>query len=257
VFRTLRRTFLVLLLAVVALSAWRARQRIAEWRYPVRVVVYPIVGDDSDASRRYVDGLTRDDFEFVEIYMNGEARRYEIEPEFGKPLNIDLAPEVTERPPTPPTDGNVLAIMWWSLRLRYWAWTVDSYDGPSPQVRVFVSYFDPRQNETLAHSVGIEEGGIGVVNAFAAESLAGPNNVVIAHELLHTMGATDKYDFETTLPRFPEGYADSEADPLYPQRFAEIMAGRIPLSDSEAKIPDSLNATLIGEGTAREINWLE
>jgi hypothetical protein len=256
VFRTLRRTFLVLLLGVVALSAWRARQRIAEWRYPVRVVVYPIVGDDSEASRHYVDGLTKDDFEFVEIYLNDEARRYEIEPEFGKPVNIDLASEIREHPPTPPTDGNVLAIMWWSLQLRYWAWRVDHYDGPEPQVRVFVSYFDPAQYETLEHSVGMEEGGIGVVNAFASESLAGPNNVVIAHELLHTMGATDKYDAETTLPRFPDGYADPEADPLHPQRFAEIMAGRIPLTEAEAKIPDSLNSTLIGEGTAREINWL-
>jgi hypothetical protein len=34
------------------------------------------------------------------------------------------------------------------------------------------------------------------------------------------------------------------------------MGGRIPLSDSEAKIPTSLNSTLIGEGTAREINWV-
>ena len=46
----------------------------------------------------------------------------------------------------------------------------------------------------LAHSLGLQKGLIGVVNAFASSSQAAENNVVIAHELLHTVGATDKYD---------------------------------------------------------------
>jgi len=70
VFRTVRKTPMVLLLVAVALGAWRERQRIAEWRYTVRAIVYPIVGDDSEASRRYVEGLTDDDFAFIETYMN-------------------------------------------------------------------------------------------------------------------------------------------------------------------------------------------
>lgn len=255
-FRTIRRTLLLVLLVVVAVGAWRAKQRIAEWRYPVRVVVYPIVGDDSAVSRKYVRGLGDEDFEFIETYVNEEAARYEVQPEFGSPLDITLGPQVTELPPPPPTSGNILEIMWWSLRLRYWAWQVDTWAGPEPQVRMFVLYFDPREHEVLQHSVGMEKGGIGVVNAFATEKLAGSNNVVIAHELLHTMGATDKYDPETTLPVFPDGYADPEAEPLHPQRFAELMGGRIPLSETEARIPTSLNSTTIGEATAREINWL-
>jgi hypothetical protein len=190
----MRRLVLLLLLFVVAVGSWRARQRITEWRYPVRVVVYPIVGDDSDASRRYVAGLTEHDFEFIETYVNEEAGRYEVQPEFGTPLSIDLGPQVTSLPPTPPTGGNILEIMWWSLKLRTWAWQVDTYEGPEPQVRMFVLYFDPKETDTVAHSLGIEKGAIGVVNAFATEKMAGSNNVVIAHELLHTMGATDKYD---------------------------------------------------------------
>ena len=35
--------------------------------------------------------------------------------------------------------------------------------------------------------------------------MTGPNNVVIAHELLHTVGATDKYDPVTDAPRIPDG----------------------------------------------------
>jgi hypothetical protein len=43
--------------------------------------------------------------------------------------------------------------------------------------------------------------------------------------------------------------------PLLPQRFAEIMAGRTPLSKSEAETPASLDDALIGSKTAQEINW--
>ena len=256
-FRTVRILVLLAALIVVGLGSWQTTRRIAQWDIPLRVAVRPIAGDDSEATKRYVAALTPRTFQPVERYFDDEASRYDVKTSFGQHVKFRLGRAVGEQPPAPPIGGNVLQIMWWSLQLRYWAWRVDGYEGPEPQVRVFVSYFDPAQYETLAHSVGIEEGGIGVVNAFAADTLSGPNNVVIAHELLHTMGASDKYDFETTLPRFPDGYADPEANPLHPQRFAEIMAGRIPLSDSEAKIPDSLNATLIGEGTAREINWVD
>src|SRR5690606_41372103 len=107
-----------------------------------------------------------------------------VRPDFGEPCRVDLGPRVDELPPAPPVGGNVLEIMWWSLRLRVWAWRHDRWEGAPPQVRLFVAYFDPKEHETLAHSLGIEKGAIGVVNAFASESLAGSNNVVIAHELL-------------------------------------------------------------------------
>ena len=54
----------------------------------------------------------------------------------------------------------------------------------------------------------------------------GANDMVMAHELLHTLGATDKYDPASDAPRFPEGYGDPRQVPLYPQQFAELMAGR-------------------------------
>jgi hypothetical protein len=42
---------------------------------------------------------------------------------------------------------------------------------------------------------------------------------------------------------------------LLPQAYAEIMAGRVPLSRTDADMPGSLNEALIGNKTAREINW--
>ena len=81
------------------------------------------------------------------------------------------------------------------------------------------------------------------------------NNVIITHEFLHTLGATDKYDPATNRPTYPDGYADPDQQPPEPQTFAEIMAGRIPVSQTQAKIPESLNDVVIGELTAKEINW--
>ena len=34
---------------------------------------------------------------------------------------------------------------------------------------------------------------VGIVNGYASRRYRGTNNVIIAHEFLHTLGATDKY----------------------------------------------------------------
>ena len=81
--------------------------------------------------------------------------------------------------------------------------------------------------------------------------------MVIAHEILHTLGATDKYDPETLQPLFPQGYAEPERNPRFPQSRAEIMAGRRASSEREAEMPDSLDETVVGPQTAREIHWPE
>jgi hypothetical protein len=83
------------------------------------------------------------------------------------------------------------------------------------------------------------------------------NNVIIAHEFLHTLGATDKYNPADGMPNFPSGYAEPDRNPLYPQRYAEIMGGRIAESEVEAMIPKSLNYVTIGRTTAEEIRLLD
>ena len=101
----------------------------------------------------------------------------------------------------------------------------------------------------------LRKGLVGVVNAFATRHMAGSNAVIIAHEMLHTLGATDKYDLATNQPLFPHGYADPDRDPLYPQRRAEIMGGRVPLSAARAEIPSSLKQVVVGPATALELRW--
>ncbi len=118
-------------------------------------------------------------------------------------------------------------------------------------------FHDPDEHAKLAHSLGLQKGFVGVVNAYADRKYDGRNNVVIAHEVLHTLGATDKYDPQTNQPYYPDGFAEPERSPLYPQKFAELMAGRIPLSKNDAKMPGKLTRTMIGRATATEIGWVK
>jgi hypothetical protein len=122
-------------------------------------------------------------------------------------------------------------------------------------IRIFVLYHDPALTPSVAHSLGLTKGLIGVVYAFADPQMNGENNVVIAHELLHTLGATDKYRVGDDAPRFPDGYGDPRQVPLYPQRAAEIMAGRRMLSADRWQQADGLGEVVIGPLTAAEIRW--
>ena len=139
--------------------------------------------------------------------------------------------------------------------MRYWAWRVDAPRGPAPDIKLFVLYHDPAMSPALPHSLGLQKGLLGVVHVFADASMRGSNDTVIAHELLHTLGATDKYDLASSKPLLPDGYAEPDRQPLYPQAFAELMGGRIPLSSTEAETPESLRKVIVGAKTASEIGW--
>ena len=97
---------------------------------------------------------------------------------------------------------------------------------------------------------------IGVVYGFAAPHMSESNNFVIAHEIMHTVGASDKYDSKSGQPIYPDGYAQPNLKPRYPQLKAEIMGGRIPLGEKDAQIPRSLKQVVVGQQTAIELDWL-
>ena len=121
---------------------------------------------------------------------------------------------------------------------------------------MFVLYHDPERTRVVPHSLGLSKGLIGVVYAFAAPVMDGANDVVIAHEMLHTLGATDKYDPADDSPQFPQGYGDPRQKPLYPQLYAELMAGRRMLSATRWEQPAGLDEVVVGPATALEIRWL-
>lgn len=254
-FRFTRILILLVILFFVSLSAWTTMLRSTSWEKPLRVVVYPVNADNSTASAEYISSLEEETFVPVEDFMREEAERYGLELE--DPVIFIQAPEVEQLPPESPQGGSIFNVMLWSLRLRWWAYKVDTYDGPVAQVKIFVLYHDPKAFEFLEHSVGIKKGLICIVNAYASWKMRDKDNVIIAHELLHTVGATDKYNLSTGFPIFPDGYAEPDKEPLFPQEFAEIMGGRILLSGNSSEMPENLYQTLIGPVTAQEIKWIE
>jgi hypothetical protein len=254
-FRQLRILFLLLVLFLVAMGTWLAELRTTDWDKPLVVVVYPVNGDGSDRAQNYIAALAEEDFRPIETFFSEEAAHYGLA--IQQPVDFQLGPALEELPPESPADRNVLRVMWWSLTMRYWAWQVSRGAGPVADIQMFVVYHDPQSNPRLAHSLGLQKGLLGVVNAFASPREEGSNQVVIAHELLHTLGATDKYDLQTNQPLFPIGYAEPDRQPLFPQEIAEIMGGRIPLSEHRAVQAGSLAQVVIGKATALEIRWIE
>lgn len=245
----------MVILVLVGADAWLTKIRSTSWDHTLRIVVYPINGDGSEAAAQYIAKLNEAQFDGIEQLTKEQALQYGIA--IGEPINIALANPVTEIPPLPPRGGNIFEIMWWSLKLRLWADEADRYQGPSPEIRAFTLYYDPATHSVLEHSTGLEKGMIGVIKLFASERMAAQNNMVMLHELLHTLGATDKYDLHTDLPIYPDGYAEPDLQPLLPQNKAEIMAGRIPLSNSRAEMPDRLDDVVVGAKTAHEIGWIK
>ncbi|MDZ7642795.1 MAG: hypothetical protein U5K76_00250 [Woeseiaceae bacterium] len=254
-FKALRITLLLLVLVFVAGTSWLTQARSTDWDDSLWVRIYPINGDGSMASSRYIDGLQRSQFEDIEAFVAREAARYGRD--LALPVRVELGRPVGEQPPPLPDGRNMLAIAWWSLGMRWWAHRVASdQDNPAPDVRLFVRYHEPQANRLLESSVGLQKGMVGVVNGFAGRRNDGSNNVIIVHEFLHTLGASDKYDAANGLPLYPEGYGEPQREPRYPQRYAEIMGGRIAVADDEALIPRSLDYVVIGAATAAEIGLL-
>jgi hypothetical protein len=252
--RGVRIALLLVVLGMVALDTWMTRLRTTSWDQTLRVSVVPIVADGQPATRDYVAGLTLDDFTAIEAFAREQAPNYGVTtPE---PVKIWLRPALAELPPLPPRERSLLGTVGWSLQLRWWASRREAAQPrPRGQAKIFVLYYDPASTPAVAHSLGLKEGVIGIVHAFASRAQAPTNNVVIAHELLHTLGATDKYDPATGQPRHPGGYAEPGREPLHPQDFAELMGGRIPLGPGKSAIPVSLDQVVVGPATAAEIGW--
>ena len=207
--RKVRISILLYVLLLVGVGTWLAGSRTTDWDETLWVTVHPIAADGREATRSYIDRLERDSFAEIDGFFAEEAEHHGVP--LRRPVQVRLGAEVDEAPPAPPASGNPLAVAWWSLRLRWYSTFTPSDDGPSPDVRMFVLYHDPQASPRLAHSLGLRKGLVGVVNAFATRHMTGSNAVIIAHELLHTLGARDRYDpatgaspppFEERVPTF-------------------------------------------------------
>ena len=226
-----------------------------DWKDNFYVAVYPVNADDNSEVASYINTLTRNDFESMAEYFAEEGARYNLG--MRRPVEVQLGEVVNEIPPTPPTDGSILSTMIWSLKFRLFAFNNSPKVNVKPDIKLYLLYHNPATSPVLSHSTALNKGRIGRVNLFGDNAYAKQNLVILAHELLHTLTASDKYNLQTTLPIYPDGFAEPDKSPRYPQDFAELMGGRLPVSEAKAEIPKSLSQTLIGDKTAREIGWLK
>jgi hypothetical protein len=249
------RIFMLLMVLATVAQQTLMEQADLDWKDNFYVAVYPVNADNSAEVSAYIGGLTSEEFQSVADYFAEEAPRYGVK--LRRPFELKLGPEVKEIPPAPPVEGGLLQVVIWSLKFRLYAWNNSPPLSVKPDIKLYLLYHNPETTSLLSHSTALNKGRIGRVNVFASKTMEKKNLVVIAHELLHTVNATDKYDMATTLPIYPDGFAAPIQQPLYPQTHAELMGGRVPKNEHEAEIPASLKFTTIGEKTAREIGWVE
>jgi hypothetical protein len=252
--KRLRIAVLLYVLAFIAVAQFFVARRAVDWDAPLWVDIYTVAGDGEPITRRYIDDLSADEFADAEVFLAREARRYGVTLE--QPFKLRVIGEHTRGMPRLAPDAGRLGVLWWSLRMRWLAATMRwRNEGPNGDLLVFAIFHEPSEGVALDGSTALHKGLIAVANLFADRKARGTNQIVLTHELLHTLRATDKYAPASNAPLYPDGYASPEARPLLPQKQAELMAGRIPIDEQRAEMPASLRDVVIGAATAAEIGW--
>lgn len=255
VFKLMRVVVLLSIFFVILVSTWMTEKRMAAWERPILVTIYPIAADDTPETRDFVKNLDPASFEEINRFMNRESAPYgfTVTPAF----RFQIAQPLKDLPPSVPAQFETAEIALWSLKMRWWAWMKDWKDDlVSADIQMFILYHSINGNREVGISVGMRKGRYGLVKAYARDSMNASNLIVFTHEMLHVLGATDKYILSTGEPIFPQGYAAPDKRPLFPQKLAEIMGGRIPISSFSSVMPASLGECKIGKQTAEEIGFL-
>ena len=184
--RRLRILALLMILVAVAVGTWLDRIQSTDWDGPLLVALYPVNIDGSTAAAGEISNPKTANTELLTAFFADEATQHGVRQE--RPLRFVLAPAIPEAPPLLPAGAGVLGTMAWSLKLRWWNLWVDDPPGPTPTIRLFLLFHDPKSSPRVPHSAGLQKGLLGIAHLFAAPHMAGSNRVVIAHELLHTFG---------------------------------------------------------------------
>jgi hypothetical protein len=126
-----------------------------------------------------------------------------------------------------------------------------SFDG-----KIYVALSAPRSaRRALVEGLGQDGGRVAVTRIELSVDSVDFGLFVVAHELLHLLGASDRYAADGSA-LVPDGLGDPEREPLYPQDSVEVMArGRV-LEPGREQPPSDLDELRVGRRTASEIGWL-
>jgi hypothetical protein len=232
---------------------WSDRRARLAWQRPLRVALVLVTREP--VSEHTLGLLTARSFD-LERRLTQEYARYTGRSETPVEIIVRGVASDTEPPPTLAGEGLLDLITYGA---KQWRWTsqIDS------QARVERGYdsrvylvLKPADDHGPAFVEGESEygGRVGIAQADIAPDTVDFALFVVAHELLHTLGATDKYD-EHGHARFPGGFAEPQRPRLYPQPGAEVMARGVPLAPGAERPPETLDELYVGEVTARELGW--
>jgi hypothetical protein len=185
--------------------------------------------------------------EELDHWFHTEAVRRELP--LDPPAHFELAPTpLVAEVPTPPENGDWKDAI--ELRSKLRSLAEQGHPG-NFDVRLIVAL---RNNEARrVEGLGEAGGSIGLIDGNAGDTKITLELVALAHEFLHCLGAKDAYDEQGHA--LPRGIVEPERG--YPQNFAEVMVGEVPLTPNQGRIPKSLDEVRIGDETAREVGWIK
>lgn len=254
-----RVSVLLFILIGVLGYAWRdttSRSRRTEWKRSLSVAYVVIAAEplDDDVAPRLADRKTA-----LESRIAAEMRRYRADASL--PLLVDVIGPVPLAidPPPPPRDTGLLSAARYAWNLRSFTSRVDAaakIEDRKYDSTIYIVAKPLRSEKPKMIEGASQDGGrIGVVACDIDASSVDFTLFVATHELFHTLGATDKYGVDR-MPLVPDGLADPDQVPLYPQSRAELMGGTRALERGRAALPRSIEELVVGPLTAREIGWL-
>lgn len=251
----------VLLAVLAAVLVWGGldlRQRLARnaWTRPLSVAL--VLGRRGALSKDEVRTLVSR-VPVLQARLRAEFGRYRSAGHAPVELRLFGPVEVGSGPPAIDADG-LLARALSSRRLSDYLAPIDAVAGLNPGDYDSCIYLlaSPPSGARSPTVEGIAEAGgrRGVVEVELGPGMADFALVVAAHELMHTVGASDKYD-RGGQPIYPDGFAEPDREPRYPQPRFELMAHGRPIATGRSEAAAGLERLAVGGATAREIGWTD
>jgi hypothetical protein len=255
-FFRLRVSLLLAILSLVALRGgidWYERRVRTSWHRPLSVALVLVERDVIEPSTL---ALVHDRARELEQRLAIEYRRHAGR-EFAPVSFVVTTAVKIDQPPPKMREQTVLGLV--SSTYDRWRWTrdIDALAGVDPSAydaRVYLVMKQARQDLAFVEGDSELGGRVAVAQVDIEPAMVDLSLFVVAHELMHTLGASDKYDTEGRAV-YPSGFAEPTRFRLYPQPGAEVMARNVPVAARSERPPNTLDELFVGETTAREIGW--
>jgi hypothetical protein len=247
----------LVLFGVLAYAVRDHRRRSArrEWQRPLQVALVLLTNGELEPA-----ALAR-------LQRRVEPLEQQLEDQFARyggtfrPIHFRQFGPVQE--PSPPPEAADRPSLWQelalSLALGAYARRCDRAagvrGGNELDGKIYLRLSEPHNARlSLVEGLGEDGGRVAVTSLELREDSADFGLFVVAHELFHLLGASDRYGPDG-LAELPGGLGEPELVPQFPQRSVEVMArGRV-LEPGWEEPPSQLAELRVGTKTAAEIGW--